>query len=83
MLSQSNIPSFQNSSFVAVFLEPLTTILVSRFLLHLQSVNYKALNHPSLSSLHTTIVFSDRVLGSLDQSLSADDYFKDDEEGEE
>ncbi|KAM5530943.1 hypothetical protein V8D89_015388 [Ganoderma adspersum] len=78
MLSQSDIPSFQNSSFVAVFLEPLTTILVSRFLLHLQSVNHKALNHTSASSTHTTIVFSGRVLGSLDQSLSAEDFFGED-----
>ncbi|KAI1791870.1 hypothetical protein LXA43DRAFT_1136728 [Ganoderma leucocontextum] len=81
MISQSDIPSLQDASFVALFLEPLTTILVSRFLLHLQSVKHKALNTGSTSSHHSSVVF-DRVLGSLDQSLSAEDFFRADGDGE-
>ena len=54
----------------------LTTILVSRFLLHLQSAKYKTVGSSTLmmtSSRATSIMF-DRVIGSLDQSLSVDDF---------
>ncbi|PIL24612.1 hypothetical protein GSI_12496 [Ganoderma sinense ZZ0214-1] len=81
---QSDIPFFENASFVAFFNEPLTTNLVSRFLLHLQYVNHKTRSHASTSSLQTSIAFADsRVLGSLDQSLSDEDFFGGDDVDDE
>ncbi|KAI1781597.1 hypothetical protein LXA43DRAFT_671316 [Ganoderma leucocontextum] len=77
MLSDSNIPSLQDASFVSLFAEPLTTILVSRFLLHLQSAKHKTVGTSTFtitSSEGASIMF-DRVIGSLDQSLSVDDFF--------
>nr|VWO99582.1 Dual O-methyltransferase/FAD-dependent monooxygenase CTB3 (Cercosporin toxin biosynthesis cluster protein 3) [Includes: O-methyltransferase (EC, FAD-dependent monooxygenase (EC ] [Ganoderma boninense] len=78
MLSESNIPSLQDASFVSLFAVPLTTILVSRFLLHLQSAKHKSTDvydtaFGMTSSRSTSIIF-DRVIGSLDQSLSVDDF---------
>ncbi|PIL24595.1 hypothetical protein GSI_12479 [Ganoderma sinense ZZ0214-1] len=77
MLSESNIPSLQDASFVSLFAEPLTTILVSRFLLHLQSAKHKTTGVDTafgMTSSRTTSIIFDRVIGSLDQSLSVDDF---------
>ncbi|KAM5541474.1 hypothetical protein V8D89_005028 [Ganoderma adspersum] len=77
MLSASNIPSLQDASFVSLFAEPLTTILVSRFLLHLQSAKHKTVGADSafgMTSSRATSIMFDRVIGSLDQSLSIDDF---------
>ncbi|TBU36738.1 hypothetical protein BD309DRAFT_877790 [Dichomitus squalens] len=75
--SQPSYPSV-----VSHFTIPLSAILVSRFLLHLQSASLRAVGSiPSsqISSLHLdrSLVF-ERVVGSLGASISAEDYLKED-----
>ncbi|RPD60336.1 hypothetical protein L226DRAFT_525611 [Lentinus tigrinus ALCF2SS1-7] len=71
--------SISNISFVTQFSEPITTILISRFLMHLQSANRRVLHLSSLdgtlaaSSQTDTLVF-ERVVGSLGESLDAETY---------
>ncbi|RPD73164.1 hypothetical protein L226DRAFT_614402 [Lentinus tigrinus ALCF2SS1-7] len=65
----------ENSSLVTDFTEPLTGILVGRFLLHLQAANRKALDLQS--SIHSeahgaSLVFA-RAVGSLGSSLGVED----------
>ncbi|KAI0682287.1 hypothetical protein C8T65DRAFT_750688 [Cerioporus squamosus] len=66
----------ENSSLVTYFTEPLTGILVGRFLLHLQAANRKALDLQS--SIHSeahgtaTLVFA-RAVGSLVSSLGPEE----------
>ncbi|KAI1783015.1 hypothetical protein LXA43DRAFT_1103125 [Ganoderma leucocontextum] len=69
-------PALQNTSNLIIFVEPITAILVQRFLIHLQLANRKALHldtsqdaGPGVGSL----VF-ERVVGSLSASLTLDDY---------
>ncbi|TBU37665.1 hypothetical protein BD309DRAFT_973567 [Dichomitus squalens] len=81
-LSQLNGPSLQEASFVSLFAELLTAILVSRFLLHLQSAKHRTVAESAASFTMDSTSLPDatsirfgRVLGSLDQSLSPEDYF--------
>ncbi|TBU52338.1 hypothetical protein BD310DRAFT_832390, partial [Dichomitus squalens] len=72
----------QSLSVVTVFTVPLSAILVSRFLLHLQSASLRAMGSlPSsqMSSLHPdrSLVF-ERVVGSLGASIAAEDYLEED-----
>ncbi|TBU39369.1 hypothetical protein BD309DRAFT_1012023 [Dichomitus squalens] len=72
----------QPVSVVTAFTTPLSAILVSRFLLHLQSASLRAVGSiPSsqFSSLHLdrSLVF-ERVIGSLGASITAEDYLKED-----
>ncbi|TBU37723.1 hypothetical protein BD309DRAFT_904714 [Dichomitus squalens] len=77
-----NIDSLQSVSVVTAFTAPLSAILVSRFLLHLQSASLRAVGSiPSsqISSLHLdrSLVF-ERVVGSLGASITPEDYLKED-----
>ncbi|KAI0794601.1 hypothetical protein C8Q74DRAFT_1249696 [Fomes fomentarius] len=58
----------ESTSFAIIYSEPLTAILISRFLLNLQAVNHQALHLDSLSdrsiSQNHTLVF-EHVVGSL------------------
>ncbi|TBU52432.1 hypothetical protein BD310DRAFT_832189 [Dichomitus squalens] len=81
MLSIS-VNALQPYSVVTVFTVPLSAILVSRFLLHLQSASLRAVGTiPSsqISSLHfdRSLVF-ERVIGSLGASIAAEDYLVED-----
>ncbi|PIL30370.1 hypothetical protein GSI_07555 [Ganoderma sinense ZZ0214-1] len=72
-------PALQNASDMIVFVEPVTAILVQRFLIHLQLANRKALhvgtsqNAGFSQDSMGTLVF-ERVVGSLSASLTLDDY---------
>ncbi|RPD57220.1 hypothetical protein L227DRAFT_578128 [Lentinus tigrinus ALCF2SS1-6] len=71
LLSISTVLQNQNVSVVALFTEPLTAILVSRFLIDLQVANRRSLN--KTSGLHSeggveSLVF-ERVIGSLGSSI--------------
>ena len=61
----------------------LTAIIVSRFILHLQSANLRATDAASSQGQTTShdgsLVF-ERVVGSLAASISPDDYFKTEED---
>ena len=62
----------------------LTAVLISRFLLHLQSASLRAVNCVSssqASSTHTdqSIIF-ERVLGSLGASIASDDYLEEEQD---
>ncbi|KAM5543601.1 hypothetical protein V8D89_002852 [Ganoderma adspersum] len=67
----------QNGSYVTQFSEPLTTILISRFLLDLQSANRKASNPQGTTTISVNdagpgaLVF-ERVIGSLGSSIGID-----------
>ncbi|TBU34165.1 hypothetical protein BD311DRAFT_747263 [Dichomitus squalens] len=72
-----DVDFLQSSSNVTDFTAPISAILISRFLLHLQSANLRAVGEGSsqdlATSLHGSIVF-ERVVGSLGASLSPDDF---------
>ena len=56
----------------------LTAILISRFLLHLQSANLRAIGGGSSSAFadtHESSIIFDRVVGSIGASIGTDDYF--------
>ncbi|TBU52344.1 hypothetical protein BD310DRAFT_970857 [Dichomitus squalens] len=77
------VEALQPISVVTIFTNPLSAILVSRFLLHLQSASLRAVGSlpPSqVSSLHLdhSLVF-ERVIGSLGASIAAEDYFMEDD----
>ncbi|RPD54511.1 hypothetical protein L227DRAFT_657568 [Lentinus tigrinus ALCF2SS1-6] len=59
---------FQTGSYITLFTNPLTAVIVSRFLLNLQAANQRAIAHDSdpylVSRPSGTLVF-ERVLGSL------------------
>ncbi|TFK81238.1 hypothetical protein K466DRAFT_604664 [Polyporus arcularius HHB13444] len=71
--------AISNISYVTQFSEPLTTILISRFLMHLQAANRRVLHLSSLdstlaaSSRSDTLIFQ-RVVGTLGESLDAATY---------
>ncbi|TBU36905.1 hypothetical protein BD309DRAFT_1067173 [Dichomitus squalens] len=76
------VDALQSLSVVSFFTAPLSAIIMSRFLLHLQSASLWAVGSmPSsqLSSLHPdrSLVF-ERVVGSLGASIAADDYLTED-----
>ncbi|TBU38675.1 hypothetical protein BD309DRAFT_1022685 [Dichomitus squalens] len=67
-----------SSSNATNFTYPLSAVLISRFLLHLQSVNLRALDFGSSRALtpsHSSSIVFDRVAGSLGASLAPSDYF--------
>ncbi|KAI0685066.1 hypothetical protein C8T65DRAFT_748277 [Cerioporus squamosus] len=73
--------AISNISFVTQFSEPLTTILISRFLLNLQAANRRVLHLSfdstlAASSQAGTLVF-ERLVGSLGESLDAATYDSD------
>ncbi|TBU23311.1 hypothetical protein BD311DRAFT_768781 [Dichomitus squalens] len=77
-----DVDAFTSISVVTVFTFPLSAILVSRFLLRLQSASLRAVGSiPSsqISSLHLdrSLVF-ERVVGSLGASIAAEDYLTED-----
>ncbi|TBU21404.1 hypothetical protein BD311DRAFT_678455, partial [Dichomitus squalens] len=62
----------------------LSAILISRFLLHLQSASLRTVGSSSqVSSLYfeRSLIF-ERVVGSLGASIAADDYLREDDYGE-
>ncbi|TBU23300.1 hypothetical protein BD311DRAFT_674265 [Dichomitus squalens] len=76
--------ALQSLSVLTVFTTPLSAILVSRFLLRLQSASLRAARVGSIpssqvSSLHLdrSLVF-ERVVGSLGASIAPEDYLKED-----
>ncbi|KAI0681954.1 hypothetical protein C8T65DRAFT_690176 [Cerioporus squamosus] len=76
---------FQPTSYVQYFMEPLTGIFVSRFLINLQRANRRATHMDSsiYSSPHgdTDLVF-ERVVGSLGSTLEYDDDETDEPSGD-
>ncbi|KAM5536608.1 hypothetical protein V8D89_009703 [Ganoderma adspersum] len=80
MLSLSELTGVQdNSSYITIFTGPLTVILVSRFILRLQSANLRGIGAASSRGQTTSndgsLVF-ERVIGSLGASISPSDYFQ-------
>ncbi|TBU34123.1 hypothetical protein BD311DRAFT_683366 [Dichomitus squalens] len=71
------VAALESTSYITAFTTPLSAVLVSRFLLHLQSANLRAVGMASSQALtasrDSTIVF-DRVVGSLGASVVLDDY---------
>ena len=62
----------------------MSTVLVSRFLLHLQAANSRAIDMASSLAMTTTNASSlifDRAIGSLAARITPDQYFGTDEEG--
>ncbi|TBU52351.1 hypothetical protein BD310DRAFT_832399, partial [Dichomitus squalens] len=77
-----NVDALQPASVVTAFTTPLSAVLVSRFLLHLQSASLRAVGSTPSSqilSMHIdhSLVF-ERIVGSLGASISAEDYLKED-----
>ncbi|TBU54970.1 hypothetical protein BD310DRAFT_934764 [Dichomitus squalens] len=75
---QFDIIALQATSEIANFTIPLTAVLVSRFLLHLQSASMRAMDATSSSRMQSTnvnhsLVF-EHAIGSLGASISVDDY---------
>ncbi|KAM5541391.1 hypothetical protein V8D89_004945 [Ganoderma adspersum] len=73
------IPALQNASYMTAFTDPITSILVQRFMLHLQAANHRALDldlSQKASSVQrsSSLVF-DRVIGSLGASIPPEDFF--------
>ncbi|TBU43827.1 hypothetical protein BD309DRAFT_959745 [Dichomitus squalens] len=72
-----DIVAFQNVSYITAFTTPLSTVLVSRFLLHLQSANLRSIDMSSsqpTTSQESSVVF-ERVVGSLGATILPNDYF--------
>ncbi|KAI0657901.1 hypothetical protein C8Q70DRAFT_1055281 [Cubamyces menziesii] len=70
-------------SYFTTFTEPITAVLVSRFLLNLQEVNqYNHRSAPASLTQSITLDFASRVVGSLGSSLeSSDDSVRTPEDG--
>ncbi|KAM5541384.1 hypothetical protein V8D89_004938 [Ganoderma adspersum] len=76
-LASVAISALENSSVMTSFTEPITAILVQRFLIHLQAANHRTLGLDS-SQLGTNVQWSssltfNRVIGSLGASISPGD----------
>ncbi|KAM5530935.1 hypothetical protein V8D89_015380 [Ganoderma adspersum] len=75
----TEVVALQAISYFAVFTTPVSAILVSHFLLHLQSANLRAIGLGSSQSLEIpggSVIF-ERVIGSLGAQISREDYFRD------
>ncbi|KAI1786976.1 hypothetical protein LXA43DRAFT_741455 [Ganoderma leucocontextum] len=80
-LASFAVPALQNVSEITAFTEPITAILVQRFLFHLQSANRRALDLDSsqvggaraVTQQSSSLVF-DRVIGSLGASIPPEDF---------
>ncbi|EJF58091.1 hypothetical protein DICSQDRAFT_139714 [Dichomitus squalens LYAD-421 SS1] len=71
------VPSLQVTSVFGDFTPSITAILISRFLLHLQSASIGAMGagaSQALTSHNSSVVF-ERAIGSLAASITLDDYF--------
>ncbi|TBU34146.1 hypothetical protein BD311DRAFT_651137, partial [Dichomitus squalens] len=71
----------QSTSNVTQFTVPLSAILISRFLLHLQGANLRAIGGGSshaFATTHNTSIIFNRVAGSIGAPIDADDYFSQD-----
>ncbi|PIL27666.1 hypothetical protein GSI_10818 [Ganoderma sinense ZZ0214-1] len=78
-LLSTNVVAFQNTSFIPIFTQPLTTNLVSRFLLDLQAADRAVRDQvSSLSSTtlsrNSTVMFRERPVDSVACSIPLDDY---------
>ncbi|KAM5541392.1 hypothetical protein V8D89_004946 [Ganoderma adspersum] len=72
------VPALEITSDMTAFTDPLTAILVQRFLIHLQSANHRALDLDS-SQMGTAVQQSkslvfNRVMGSLGGSIPPEDF---------
>ncbi|KAM5536328.1 hypothetical protein V8D89_010020 [Ganoderma adspersum] len=72
------VPALQNASEVTLFTEPITAIIIQRFLLHLQAANRRALDLDSSQmgsgvQRSSSVVFN-RVIGSLGVSIPPEDF---------
>ncbi|TBU60084.1 hypothetical protein BD310DRAFT_876186 [Dichomitus squalens] len=78
-----NTDALQPVSVMTVFTPPISAILVSRFLLHLQSASLRAIGSvPSsqISSLHVDrSLVLERVVGSIGASIATKDYLIEDD----
>ncbi|KAI1783017.1 hypothetical protein LXA43DRAFT_1048483, partial [Ganoderma leucocontextum] len=84
-LSSFTVAALQNVSDITAFTEPITAILVQRFLFHLQSANHQALDMDSSQvggavQQSSSLVF-DRVIGSLGASIPSEDFLRTSEDG--
>ncbi|KAI1790287.1 hypothetical protein LXA43DRAFT_518592 [Ganoderma leucocontextum] len=74
------IASTNNVSYLTQFTIPLSAILVSRFMLDLQSANVRTTGMASsqdLTAINEVSIVFDRFIGSLGAAISPDDYFED------
>ncbi|TBU36047.1 hypothetical protein BD309DRAFT_72731 [Dichomitus squalens] len=70
----------QITSVITNYTIPLTAVLISRFLLHLQSASLRAAGSMASSQvssmdLNNSVIF-ERVIGSLAASITMDDYIR-------
>ncbi|KAI1783674.1 hypothetical protein LXA43DRAFT_1067435 [Ganoderma leucocontextum] len=78
-LASFAIPSLQNVSDLSLFTESITAILMQRFLFHLQSANWRALDLDSsqfggaVTQQSSSLVFN-RFIGSLGASIPSEDF---------
>ncbi|PIL24602.1 hypothetical protein GSI_12486 [Ganoderma sinense ZZ0214-1] len=77
----TEVVALQAISYYAIFTTPVSAILVSRFLLHLQSANLRTMGQGSSQSLDIAVgsVIFERVMGSLGAQISREDYFRDED----
>ncbi|KAM5531470.1 hypothetical protein V8D89_014860 [Ganoderma adspersum] len=72
------IASTNSVSYLTQFTIPLSAILVSRFMLHLQSANARSMGLTSsqdLTAINDTSLLFDGFVGSLGAAISPDNYF--------
>ncbi|TBU24938.1 hypothetical protein BD311DRAFT_765616 [Dichomitus squalens] len=84
LLSQIDLTALASTSAITTFTTPISAILVSRFLLRLQSPSLRGVgsipsSQTSAMNLDHSIIF-ERVVGSLEASIARDDYLQTDDE---
>ncbi|TBU24418.1 hypothetical protein BD311DRAFT_857761, partial [Dichomitus squalens] len=70
--------SLQNSSYFTAFTTPVSTVLVSRFIIHLQMANQRTVDMASsqaMTTSHASSVVFDRAIGSIGARITPDQYF--------
>ncbi|KAI1783683.1 hypothetical protein LXA43DRAFT_1130049 [Ganoderma leucocontextum] len=78
-LASFDVIALQNVSDLSLFTDPITAVLVQRFLFHLQSANRQALDMDSsrvggaITQQSGSLVFA-RVIGSLGASIPPEDF---------
>ncbi|TBU51603.1 hypothetical protein BD310DRAFT_833971, partial [Dichomitus squalens] len=80
-----DIPALQSSSVISNFVTPVSSMLLSRFLLHLQAANLRAVNGGSSqasTAAYDGSIFFERVVGSMGASISSDDFLQEEREEE-
>ncbi|KAI1791845.1 hypothetical protein LXA43DRAFT_380256 [Ganoderma leucocontextum] len=73
VLSVSEI-AFQNASFVLQFVHPITGILVSHFLLDLQSTNRAVMHMDTISTQQADTIIFDRAVFTLENATSYESF---------